>query len=137
MKQYYTNRKLVVNAVLLLAGIVIWTLAFLGKIPAEMWSGIGAALVVIEALQIRRNLKYRTDPEYKKKIDIEASDERNAYIRMKAWSWTGYIFILGAAAISLVLFLTGQTLAGQILNYCMCASLLIYYVTYLVLSRKY
>ncbi len=137
MKNYYNNKKLVINIALLITGIAIWVLAFMGKIPADLWSGIGAALIVIEVLQIMRNLKYQKDSEYKKKIDIEVSDERNSYIRMKAWSWAGYLFILGAAALSLVFFIRGQTQIGQVLCYCMCANLIIYYAAYLILSRKY
>ena len=85
--EYYSKRKMVLSCIWIVLGAVIWGLAFADKIPADLWSGIGAVLMLIGALQLYRNLKYHRDPEYKKKIDIEASDERNSFIRMKAWAW--------------------------------------------------
>ncbi len=137
MKDYYDNKKLTINICLMLIGIVLWVLAFAGKLPSSIWSTIGVTIVILEAFQIARNLRYRKDAEYKKKINIEAGDERNSYIRMKAWSYTGYFFVIGAAIISLILFVTGKEESGQIISYCMCAELVIFFVSYLILSRKY
>ena len=137
MKDYYNNKKLAVNICILIIGIALWGLNFAGRLPSESWGTCGVVLVVIEAFRIAQNIKYRTDAEYKKKIDIEALDERNSYIRMKAWSVTGYVFVIGAAIISIALYLTGRNEAGQILSYCVCAEMLIYYVSYLILNRKY
>ncbi len=137
MKEYFDNKKLAINICLMLTGILLWGLTFSGKLPSGYWDTLGVTLAVIEALQIARNLRYRKDTEYKKKIDIEFSDERNSYIRLKAWSYTGYLFVIGAAIVSLILFITGKEETGQILSYCMCAELVIFYVSYLVLSRKY
>ncbi|MDO4489012.1 MAG: hypothetical protein Q4B67_08020 [Eubacteriales bacterium] len=39
---------------------------------------------------------------------------------MKAWSWAGYIFVIGAAVVSLVLFVLGLKTYGQILSFCVC-----------------
>ena len=137
MKDYYDNKKLTINICLMLIGIVVWGLAFSGKLPSGYWDTLGVTLVIIEALQIARNLRYRKDAEYKKKIDIESGDERNSYIRLKAWSYTGYLFVIGAALISLILYIAGKEEIGRILSYCMCAELVIFYVSYLILSRKY
>ena len=137
MKDYYNNKTLALNICILFFGIALWGLSFAEKLPSDSWGACGVILVVIEAFRTAQNIKYRTDAEYKKKIDIEALDERNSYIRMKAWSVTGYVFVIGAALISIVLYLTGKNEAGQILSYCVCAEMLIYYVSYLILGRKY
>ena len=68
--------------------------------------------------------------------DIEYTDERNRYIRMKAWSWAGYLFVIGAAIVSIVLFIMKQTVYGQIISYCMCAILVLYWVSYIILQKK-
>lgn len=135
--KYYNNRKLLLNCMWVVAGTVLVVLSFMEKIPSDVWSGVGGGLIGVGALQIIRNLKYRNNPEYKQKIDIEANDERNRYLRMIAWSWTGYIFVIGSAVISLVLLIMGERTISQTLGLCMCAELVIYCISYLTVGRKY
>lgn len=135
--KYYNNKKLFMSFIWVIAGLGLWTLSFTGKIPSDVWSGIGGGLVGVGVLQIIRNLKYRNNPKYKQKIDIELNDERNRYLRMKAWSWTGYTFVMVSAVISMILLITGEKTISQTLGLCMCAELAIYYISYIVVSKKY
>ena len=133
---YYNKRKILVSLFWVIIGITLIILDIIGVIDNPIYSGMGGGLLVVGAMQIYRNLKYHSNEEYKEKIDIEYSDERNRYIRMKAWSWAGYLFIIGAAIISIVLFVMKQTVYGQIISYCMCAVLVLYWVSYIVLQKK-
>lgn len=133
---YYNKRKILVSLLWVIIGITLIILDIIGVIDNPIYSGMGGGLLVVGAMQIYRNLKYHNNEEYKEKIDIEYSDERNRYIRMKAWSWAGYLFIIGAAIISIVLFVMKQTVYGQIISYCMCAVLVLYWVSYIVLQKK-
>ena len=63
--------------------------------------GVGAVFLI-------RNVKYRTNPEYKEKTDIAENDERNRYISLKSWAWTGYIMVLFAAVSALVFYIAGR-----------------------------
>lgn len=133
---YYNKRKMLVSLLWVIIGITLIVLDFLGVIDNPIYSGMGGGWLVIGVMQCYRNIKYHSNEEYKEKIDIEYSDERNRYIRMKAWSWAGYLFIIGAAIISIVLFVMQQTVYGQIISYCMCAVLILYWVSYIVLQKK-
>lgn len=133
---YYNKRKLLVSVMWIIIGATLIILETVGITDNPIFSGMGGAWLVIGILQIYKNLKYHSNKEYKEKLDIELSDERNRYIRMKAWSWAGYLFIIGAAVISIVLFVTNQIVYGQIISYCMCAVLVLYWVSYLVLQKK-
>lgn len=134
---YYNTRKLAVSIMWVLIGIALLVLSFTEVLDDSIYSGMGGALIAVGVIQIIRNVKYHTNDEYKEKIDIAAEDERNSYIRMKAWSWAGYIFILAAAIVSLVLFVMNMNVYGQIVSYCLCSVLVIYWVAYLILQKKY
>lgn len=133
---YYNKRKMLVSLLWVIIGATLVILDFIGVIDNPIFSGMGGGWLGVGAMQIYRNLKYHSNEEYKEKIDIEYSDERNSYIRMKAWSWAGYLFVIGAAIVSIVLFIMKQTVYGQIISYCMCAILVLYWVSYIILQKK-
>ena len=78
--------------------IVIGIAAIISKmlhiIDNDALFDVGSAFVLIGIIQLVRNIRYKTNNEYKKKIDIQNSDERNIYIANKAWSLTGKITII-------------------------------------------
>ncbi len=134
---YYNKKKLIISIMWVIIGIVILILEGVGIINDPIYSGMGGALLVIGILQVIRNVRYHTDNEYKEKIDIAFKDERHGYIRMKAWSWAGYLFVMGAAVVSIILYIAEMNEYGQIVSYCMCAVLVLYWISYLYLSKKY
>ena len=134
---YYNRKKMAVSIIWIIVGIILSVLEFTGVSDNPIYSGMGGGLLGVGIMQVVRNVKYNSNPEYKEKVDIQYSDERNRYIRMKAWSWAGYLFILGAAMVSIVLFAANLTQYGQIVSYCMCAVLVLYWISYMVLQRKY
>jgi hypothetical protein len=105
-----------------------------GNIHISTWEPQGKPVGVF---QIIRNLRYRKDAEYREKIDTEASDERNSFLRMKSWSWTGYIVVLVEGVGSVVAMATGNETVQLVLLYSVCLMLVSYWVTYMVLARKY
>ena len=133
---YYNKRKMLVSLLWVIIGATLVILDLIGVIDNPIYSGMGGGWLAVGIMQIYKNLKYHSNEEYKEKIDIEYSDERNRYIRMKAWSWAGYLFIIGSAIICIGLFVLGQTVYGQIISYCMCAVLVLYWVSYIVLQKK-
>ena len=133
---YYNKRKLIISSMWIVLGIVFIVLDIMGIATDSAFTAIGAAWIVVGVLQIYKNIKYHTNEDYKEQIDIACSDERNKFIRMKAWSYAGYIFVLGSAVVSIVLFLLGITVYAQILSYCMCSILVVYYIAYLYLQKK-
>lgn len=133
---YYNKRKMLVSILWVIIGASLIILDIIGIIDNPIYSGMGGGWLAIGVLQIYKNLKYHSNEDYKEKIDIELSDERNRYIRMKAWAWAGYLFIIGTAIISIVLFAMKQTVYGQIVSYCMCSVLVLYWISYFVLQKK-
>lgn len=133
---YYNKRKMAISIMWVILGAALLIFNIVGIMDDTIFSGMGGAWLGIGIVQIFQNLKYHSNAEYKEKKDIELTDERNRYIRMKAWSWAGYLFIIGAAVVSIVLFVMKQTVYGQILSYCICSVLVLYWGSYLMLQKK-
>lgn len=134
---YYNNRRLALSIFWVVLGLVLLSLSIAGVLNSSLYAGMGAALAVVGALQIARNLRYRRDAAYREKIDTEFRDERNQYLRMKSWSWAGYIVVLVEGIGVVVAMVLGQETVQHVLSYSVCLILVVYWLMYLVLSRKY
>ena len=134
---YYNNKKLVLSIFWIILGVVLMWLAIAEVIDAAYWSGMGGALIAVGVLQVIRNLRYRNNPEYQEKLDIEYGDERNKYLRMMSWAWTGYIVVLIEALGVVVALIMGQHTIQVILAYSVCLIVGIYWIVYMILKRKY
>lgn len=102
----------------------------------DIYCGFGGGLVGVGIVNLIRTLRYRSDPEYQEKIDIEINDERNRYIRMKAWSWAGYLFILIMAIVTIVCMVLSKMLYMQMASFMVCLMLILYWGSYMVLRGK-
>lgn len=134
---YYNNKRLALSIFWAVAGLVLVALSIAGVLQDSVYAGMGGALTAVGALQVIRNLKYRRDPEYREKVDVELNDERSKYLRMKSWAWTGYIVVLVQAVGVIVAMILGKETVQMVLAYSVCLILLVYLITYLVLNKKY
>ena len=133
----YNNKRLALSIFWVVLGLVLFVLSLTEKLDSSYFSGMGVALTVVGTLQIIRNLRYRKDAEFKEKIDIEVTDERNRFLRLQSWAWTGYIIVFVEAAGSIAAAVLGQEIVRLVLSYSVCLILCVYWITWLILSRKY
>ena len=119
-------------------GIIGMTLLILGffDIVDSFWTGMGSALLVVSALRMIRMTRYQTNKEYRENVDIAINDERNRYIRSKAWAWAGYLFILICAVATITLHIMGQELLRTVAGGAMCLMLVLYWGAYFIISKK-
>ena len=133
MKQ---DKRIYLSIFWVIAGAVLVGLAVMGKVDA-FWSGMGSALLVVGSLQILRFYRFNKNAAYREKMEVEYSDERNAFIRNKAWAWSGYLFILISAVSVIVLKILGLEQLSMAASAAVCLMLVLYWVSYYVLRRKY
>ena len=88
-------------------------------------------------LMFIRQIRYRTNEEFKEEMDIREKDERNRYIAMKAWSWAGYLFVMLAAVGTILMKILGQETIMMVLSGSVCVILVFYWVSYMILQKKY
>lgn len=130
------NKRLISNIAEIAIGIVLAACGHAGVID-EYWSGMGTALVIVGGIMLFRQIRYRTNVEYKSEVDVQVNDERNKYLHMKAWSWAGYFFVLIAAAASIILKIIGLDQLSQFSGLCVCLLMILYWISYLVLSKRH
>ena len=103
----------------------------------EFWSGMGTSLLIIGIIFLIRNIKYKTNEEYREKIDVESNDERNKYISLKAWAWAGYLFVMLGAVGAIVFKLIGKEDLMMMASLSVCLIMVFYWISYTFLKKKY
>ena len=130
------DKKNIYPIVLLVAGLALIGLGF-AEIVDEFWSGMGSALLVIGVIRLLRYYRLKKNDAYREKMETAVTDERNQFIRMKAWSWAGYLFIIVTALGTIIFRILGQDLLSQIASGAVCLMRVLYWVSFFVLKKKY
>lgn len=129
-------KRLVASVIEIVIGIVLTVCGILGIVDSY-WSGMGTALVVVGGLFLFRHIRYHTDRDYQENVDVEVTDERNKFLSMKAWSWAGYLFVMLCAAASIALKIAGQDTYSMMAGLAVCAMILLYWISYMIVRKKY
>lgn len=130
------NKRTLYYMVLVIIGIALFILGIAEKVD-EYWSGMGSALACVGILRLLRDYRLRKNETYREKMEIEINDERNHFLRGKAWAWAGYLFILICGIGVLAFRIAGEDLLSLACSYAVCLMLVLYWVSYLVLKKKY
>lgn len=130
------DKRVIMSIIWLIIGLILIGLSFAGKVD-EFWNGMGTALAVIGAIQLLRHYRFYKNEAYREAVEIAESDERNHFIRNKAWAWAGYIFVLTTAVAVIAFKLAGQQLLSMAAAGAVCFMLILYWGAYMILKRKY
>lgn len=130
------ERRIVAYILYLVLGVALLVLGTL-EIVDSFWSGMGGALIAMGVLRLVQFLRYRTDASYREKWDVEVQDERNHFVRNKAWAWAGYLFVMIAGVCAIVCRVVGQELLSMAACFAVGILALLYWLCYLVLKKKY
>ena len=131
-----TTKRLILNTFWLLLGGILLVLSLRGVID-EIYIGFGTGLIACGAVMLLRHARYQADAGYQEKIDTAINDERNHYLRMKAWSWAGYLFVIMAGLATIICMILKQSLLMQFCSGALCLIVCLYWISFLVLRRKY
>ncbi len=133
---YYNNKRLALNIFWIVLGAVLVGLSIAEVLDSSLYAGMGGALIGIGVLRLIMTAKYRTDPEYREKIDT-SNDERAKYLRLKSWAWAGYIVVLVEGIGAIVAMILGARDIQLFLSYSVCLIITAYWIAYVILSMKY
>ena len=128
--------RFIVNIIEILAGAALLVLGLTGVVD-EFWEGMGTALIVVGMLLFIRQIRYRTNAEFKEELDVKEKDERNRFIAMKSWSWAGYTYVMVAAVGTIVAKILGHDDIMMMLSRSVCFILVFYWLFYLILQKRY
>ena len=130
------NKRFIASIVEIILGFALWICSAIGLIDSY-WGGMGGGLMGVGIVFLIRSIRYKRDPEYKEEYDVEMNDERNKFIRLKAWSWAGYLYMMLAAVGSIVFKLMGRE---DLMFFCsgsVCLVLVLYCISYVIVKNKY
>ena len=130
------GRKTVAYIGMIVLGVTLIGLG-VAEIVDSFWSGMGSALVAVSAIRLVQMYRLYKDEVYREKMETEIKDERNRFLRNKAWAWAGYLFILIAAVLSIVLRVLGQELLSMAASGAVCLVVVLYWGSYMILKKKY
>lgn len=131
-----TKMKMYLSIVWIVLGIALFALSLV-EVADSFWSGMGGGLIAVGTLQLLRFCRMQTDPEYRENREVEASDERNQFLAGKAWQLAGTLFIITVGIGVIVLRILGQVLLSQAATYVLCWLLVLYWIAWLVVRKKY
>ena len=130
------NKRFIASIMEIVLGFTLWICSAIGLIDSY-WGGMGGGLIGVGIVFLIRSIRYKRDPEYKEEYDVEMNDERNKFIRLKAWSWAGYLYMMLAAVGSIGFKLLGRE---DLMFFCsgsVCLVLVLYLISYVVVKNKY
>ena len=130
------NKRLFASIIEIVIGVILTILGYTGVVDSY-WSGMGTALTVVGVIFLFRTFRYKRNTGYKEKVDVEVNDERNKYLRMMAWSWTGYLFVIIAAFASIIFKIFGLDTYSMAAGLAVCLLIVLYWISFVILRRKY
>jgi hypothetical protein len=130
------KKEIIFAIIWLLLGLALTVLSVLETLD-EFWSGMGSALLVIGSLRLLRGYRLSKSDTYREKREVAETDERFHFIRTKAWSWAGFLFII-ICSVSCILFkILGLDLLCMTACCAMCLMLVLYWISFFILKKKY
>ena len=130
------KRDTIFSLLWLAIGLPLMGLSVAGVLD-EFWSGMGSALMVIGACRLVRAYRLGKSESYREKMETFETDERFHFLRAKAWSWAGYLFVIIGGISVIVLKLIGQELLSLAASCAVCLMMVLYWGAYFVLKKKY
>ena len=131
-----SNKRIILFTFYILLGAVLFGCGATGLLD-DFWSGMGGGLIAVGILQLIRHVRYRTNDDYREKFDTERQDERNKFISNKAWAWAGYLFVMIAGVSIFVFKFSGREELMMMAAWSVCLIIILYWISYLFLRRKY
>ena len=128
--------KLSFNIVYVIVGCILIGFAVLEKLDS-FWSGMGSALLVVGLINLLKIHRLNKNEEYREKLEIELTDERNQFIRNKAWAWSGYLFVLISAVACIVFKVMNLDQLSLYASFSVCLVLVLFWASHAIIKRKY
>lgn len=129
-KRYFTS------ILYIIIGIVLIGLSFAGKTD-NFWNGMGFGLLTVGLVQLLRFYRFNKNDAYRERVQIEEQDERNHFIRNKAWAWAGYLFVIIMAILCIVFKIMGQEILSIAASGSVCLVVVLFWVSFFMLKKKY
>lgn len=132
------NKRYIIYVIEIAIGIIIDVLAFSGLVSDPgVLSGIGSGILVVGLTQLLRAIRIEHDPKLKKRVETASTDERYAFISMKAKEAAFAIYMIIAGILCIVCLILGYEREGMIAAMSICLLAILYTIMFHILAKKY
>lgn len=135
------NRKMKIRKyaalVIMLLGAGLIAVNLTGIAENDILSSMGLMFLVIGAARLVQYKRITADSESLNARRIAETDERNVMLWTKARSLAFSVYSLATALAVVVLYILNMQATAQIVSYCLLSFVVIYWVCYFIISRKY
>ena len=104
---------------------------------SDILAGMGSGILAVGAVQMFRAFRIQSNPEYRKRMETAAKDERYAFISMKAKEAAFAVYLIIAGILCIVWMVLGYREEGMLAAMSICLLALLYAILFRVLARKY
>ena len=120
----------------IIIGIAMIAVSFVTENYNEFLSPMGAALLIIGIARVRNHFLITKSDETVKKQQIAETDERNIAISNRAKSVAFNLYVLIACVAVIVLQFMEKSFLASTIGLTVCVLLLIYWISYFIISKK-
>ncbi len=134
-KKLKTRRNLAIGYII--AGLVMIGISFFVKTEGDFLSAFGLAVLVCGVVRIRNYRIITRSDERIKQQEIAETDERNVLIADRAKSRAFSIYLMVACIAVIVCAFMGNQLLTQVIGFSVCGLVLLYWISYYIIRKKY
>ena len=132
------NKRYIIYVMMIAIGAIIDVLAFSGMAnDPSVLSGIGSGILVVGLAQLLRAIRIERDPTLKKRVETASTDERYAFISMKAKEAAFGIYTIIVGVLCLVFLALGYREEGTFAAMSISLLAILYAIMFFVLAKKY
>ena len=131
------KKRILTARIFLIAGPLLMAVSIWQNLDNEFFFAWGTALMVIGIVRLRQYRKLMASPEAMRAQEVAETDERNVMLANKAKSYAFFWYVLICSVAVIVLEFMNQVQIATSLAFSVCFLILLYWVCYYVLRRKY
>ena len=131
------KKRILTARIFLIAGPLLMAVSIWKNLDNEFFFAWGTALMVIGIVRLRQYRKLMASPEAMRAQEVAETDERNVMLANKAKSYAFFWYVLICSVAVIVLEFMNQVQIATSLAFSVCFLILLYWVCYYVLRRKY
>lgn len=129
--------RLIVAISYIVLGLILVAIDVIGHTDNYFYFSFGIALAVMGLLRIFQHRKITADEKSIRQQELTESDERTRMIAERARSWTFSLSVTIAGIAVIVLSLLGYHEEALPLSWFVCGMVVIYWICYIIISKKY
>jgi len=124
--------------VYMVMGVVLTVVSYVTKTDNFFIPAFGIGLLLNSVLRLIQYRQITKDEQSVKKQQIAEADERNRMLLERAKSWAFYLYILLTGTVLIILAVLGiQDTLVQMISYSICLLVILFWICYHILKRKY